>query len=91
MNAVRCGSAGAFSWHDGRFVEHFGDGFVARVRGCVVAADRLQRDVRRGPRRGYKLLLVEVTGRAIGLWYNRDSAPTSDLLLEATLGVGIPF
>lgn len=39
----------------------------------------------------YKQFLVEVSGRAIGLWYNRDAAPTSDLLLEATLGVGIPF
>jgi hypothetical protein len=39
----------------------------------------------------YKLFLVEISGRAIGLWYNRDNAPTSDLLLEATLGVGIPF
>jgi len=39
----------------------------------------------------YKQFLVEISGRAIGLWYNRDAAPRSDLLLEATLGVGIPF
>jgi hypothetical protein len=35
--------------------------------------------------------LVEVSGRAIGLWYNRDSAPTGDVLLEGTLGVGVPW
>ena len=35
--------------------------------------------------------LVEISGRAIGLWYNRDSAPRGDLLLEATVGVGVPW
>lgn len=39
----------------------------------------------------YKTFLVELTGRAIGLWYNRDTAPKNDLLLEATLGLGVPF
>jgi hypothetical protein len=39
----------------------------------------------------YKLFLVEITGRALGLWYHRSSAPTSDLVLEGTVGVGIPF
>jgi hypothetical protein len=39
----------------------------------------------------YKLFHVEVSGRAIGLWYNRDSGPNSDLLVEATVGVGVPF
>ena len=39
----------------------------------------------------YKMFLVEVTGRAVGLWYNREGAPKSDLLLEATVGVGVPF
>lgn len=39
----------------------------------------------------YKNFLVEVSGRALGLWYNRDSAPKSDLLLEATVGIGVPF
>jgi hypothetical protein len=35
--------------------------------------------------------LVEVSGRAIGLWYNRDSTRTGDLLLEGTVGVGVPW
>jgi hypothetical protein len=39
----------------------------------------------------YQHFLVEIAGRAIGLWYNRDTAPTSDLVLEGTLGVGVPF
>jgi hypothetical protein len=39
----------------------------------------------------FKLFLVEVTGRAVGLWYNRDNAPKNDLLLEGTIGVGVPF
>jgi hypothetical protein len=39
----------------------------------------------------YKMFLVEVTGQAVGLWYNRDGGPRSDLLLEATAGVGVPF
>jgi len=39
----------------------------------------------------YKLFLVEVSGRALGLWYHRSSAPTSDLVLEGTVGIGIPF
>jgi len=39
----------------------------------------------------YKNFLVEVSGRAVGLWYNRDSAPRSDVLLEGTVGIGVPF
>jgi hypothetical protein len=39
----------------------------------------------------FRLFLVEVVGRALGLWYNRDNPPTSDILLEGTLGVGVPF
>jgi hypothetical protein len=39
----------------------------------------------------YRTFLVELTGRAIGLWYNRDALPKNDLLLEATLGLGVPF
>jgi hypothetical protein len=39
----------------------------------------------------FKLFLVEITGRAVGLWYNRDTPPKTDLLLEATIGVGVPF
>jgi len=39
----------------------------------------------------YKLFLVEVSGRALGLWYNRDHAPQNDLVLEGTLGIGVPF
>jgi hypothetical protein len=39
----------------------------------------------------YRTFLIELTGRAIGLWYNRDTAPKTDLLLEATLGIGVPF
>ena len=39
----------------------------------------------------FKLFLVEVSGRALGLWYHRSSAPTSDLVLEGTVGIGIPF
>jgi hypothetical protein len=38
-----------------------------------------------------RMFLVEVSGRAIGLWYNRDNPPNNDVLLEGTLGVGIPF
>jgi hypothetical protein len=75
--AVRSAAAGAFSGHEERFAWPL----VARDRGYVVA----------GRHRLTSQFLVEVAGRAIGLWYNRDAAPTSDLLLEATLGVGIPF
>ena len=39
----------------------------------------------------YRTFLIEVTGRAIGLWYKRDTPPKNDLLLEATLGLGVPF
>ena len=39
----------------------------------------------------HKLFLVEISGRALGLWYHRSSAPTSDLVLEGTVGIGIPF
>jgi hypothetical protein len=39
----------------------------------------------------FRLFLVEVAGRALGLWYDRDNPPTSDILLEGTLGVGVPF
>jgi hypothetical protein len=38
-----------------------------------------------------RLFLVDVSARAIGLWYNRDNPPHNDVLLEGTLGVGIPF
>ena len=31
------------------------------------------------------------SGRALGLWYRRDAAPTSDIVLEGVLGVGVPF
>jgi hypothetical protein len=37
------------------------------------------------------LFLVEVTGRVFGLWYRRDTAPTRDILLQATVGIGVPF
>ena len=39
----------------------------------------------------FKLFLVEISGRAMGLWYNRDNPPTSDIVLEGLLGVGVPF
>jgi hypothetical protein len=39
----------------------------------------------------YKLFLVEVSGRAMGLWYNRDAAPHADTVLEGTVGIGVPF
>lgn len=39
----------------------------------------------------FRLFLVEASASAIGLWYNRHSAPTSDLLLAARLGVGVPW
>jgi hypothetical protein len=39
----------------------------------------------------FRMFLVEVAGRAVGLWYNRDNPPKNDLLLEATVGVGVPF
>ena len=39
----------------------------------------------------FKLFLVEISGRALGLWYRRDTAPTSDIVLEGVLGVGVPF
>jgi hypothetical protein len=39
----------------------------------------------------FRLFLVEISGRALGLWYRRDNPPTSDIVLEGTLGVGVPF
>jgi hypothetical protein len=39
----------------------------------------------------FKLFLVEISGRAMGLWYHRDNPPTSDIVLEGLLGVGVPF
>jgi hypothetical protein len=39
----------------------------------------------------FKLFLVELSGRAMGLWYHRDDPPTSDIVLEGLLGVGVPF
>jgi Domain of unknown function (DUF4349) len=39
----------------------------------------------------FKLFLVEISGRALGLWYHRDNPPTSDIVLEGLLGVGVPF
>ncbi len=39
----------------------------------------------------YRLFLVEVSGRAVGIWYRRDTAPTSDIMLQGILGVGVPF
>jgi len=38
-----------------------------------------------------RMFMVDVSARAVGLWYNRDSPPNNDVLLEGTLGVGIPF
>jgi hypothetical protein len=38
-----------------------------------------------------KLFLVEVSGRALGLWYNRDAAPRTDAVLEGIVGFGVPF
>jgi Domain of unknown function (DUF4349) len=39
----------------------------------------------------FRLFLVEIQGRAMGLWYDRSSSPTSDIVLEGILGVGVPF
>ncbi|HEX3903832.1 MAG TPA: hypothetical protein VH853_13410 [Polyangia bacterium] len=39
----------------------------------------------------YRLFLVEIQGRALGLWYDRSTPPTSDIVLEGILGVGVPF
>ncbi len=39
----------------------------------------------------YRLFLVEIQGRAMGLWYDRSTSPTSDIVLEGILGVGVPF
>jgi len=39
----------------------------------------------------FRLFLVEISGRALGLWYHRDNPPTSDIVLEGILGVGVPF
>jgi len=39
----------------------------------------------------WKLFLLEVSGRAMGLWYHRDSAPHSDTMLEGVVGIGVPF
>ena len=39
----------------------------------------------------FKLFLVEISGRALGLWYRRDLPPKSDIVLEGVLGVGVPF
>lgn len=39
----------------------------------------------------FRLFLVEISGRALGLWYHRDNPPTSDIVLEGLLGVGVPF
>ena len=39
----------------------------------------------------FRLFLVEISGRALGLWYHRDNPPTSDIVLEGVLGVGVPF
>ena len=38
-----------------------------------------------------RMFMVDVSARAVGLWYNRDNPPNNDVLLEGTLGVGIPF
>jgi hypothetical protein len=35
--------------------------------------------------------LLQVSGRALGLWYNRDSAPRADVVLEGAVGIGVPF
>jgi len=34
---------------------------------------------------------LEVILASQGLWYRRDTAPTSDIVLEGVLGVGVPF
>lgn len=39
----------------------------------------------------YKLFLLEVSGRATGLWYNRDTPPHADIVLEGIVGIGVPF
>jgi hypothetical protein len=39
----------------------------------------------------FKLFLVEISGRALGIWYGEDSTPKTDVLLEGVLGVGVPF
>ena len=38
-----------------------------------------------------RMFMVDVSARAVGLRYNRDNPPNNDVLLEGTLGVGIPF
>jgi hypothetical protein len=39
----------------------------------------------------YRQFLVQVEGRALGLRYNHSFDPHSDIALEATIGVGVPF
>ena len=57
------------------------DGFGAFAYGADIGLELVR----------YRLFLLEVTGRAVGLWYRRDSAPTSDILLQGTVGIGVPF
>jgi hypothetical protein len=38
-----------------------------------------------------KLFLVEISGRALGLWYHRDSPPHGDVVFEGIAGIGVPF
>lgn len=39
----------------------------------------------------FKLFLVEISGRALGLAYGSDNTPSKDFVLEGVLGVGVPF
>jgi hypothetical protein len=57
------------------------DGFGAFAYGADVGLELVR----------YRLFLLEVTGRAVGLWYRRDTSPTSDILLQGTVGIGVPF
>jgi hypothetical protein len=39
----------------------------------------------------YKMFLVEIVGRAMGLRYHHDVSPHGDIVLEGILGAGVPF
>jgi hypothetical protein len=38
-----------------------------------------------------KLFLIEISGRALGLWYHRDNPPHGDIVFEGIAGIGVPF
>ena len=72
----------------------FGNPYLGlRVGGATMNGDRA---FAYGAEAGVELVrlerfLIEVSGRAIGLRYDRESLPGSDVILEATVGIGVPF